>query len=641
MIGLNLTIYRKYNDDLKHFNDDELEEHFYLHGQYENRIYKLSDIMNNIDLDLTIYKIYNDDLKDFNDDELEEHFYLHGQYENRIYKLTDVTNNVDLDLNIYRIFNDDLKHFSDYELKKHFYLYGQYENRIFNENLLLDKFRYLQINHSEKIKIYHTLYLLENNNFIVDNINVDYISNFDLCHVLDINIPENTIFDEYKNYFKNNNIHYFDDYYNLDIHRNYFFWLKRSIEEKNIKIRSPFSNNIISTDIYFITLQDTDIMREPYSSCNYYFLEENLIVGIGLGSGLGAMSCSRILYIIDLFNNRIIYNWIDNDFKNFKEIMLVKIYNFISTQYLDLYNKNEFIITTIYGYMNNLGHNLFNDITGLFLIDHFNVTNHINNVIIGKYDPYHIYNYFKDKNIHIDSSHENIQYLDKTCGKGIFFKYNHYFISDKCIFFLKDYLLRLNDNREIIKDEIDNIKKKCYPIFNIVLREGGYKIRNQNEYLTYTINNILKIFPNAFFFFDGFCRNKNLDEESYIGASPSIIKVKDVINEYNNTFDAIIKNINTDNVKSLINKNSYEIIEFLSICDFTLYNIGSSCTISGWICNIPGIQYGRDRVSIYENMDRNIKQNNPHIIYLDNFYDYIDINNFSNIVINKINEKFL
>jgi hypothetical protein len=35
-------------------------------------------------------------------------------------------------------------------------------------------------------------------------------------------------------------------------------------------------------------------------------------------------------------------------------------------------------------------------------------------------------------------------------------------------------------------------------------------------------------------------------------------------------------------------------------------------------------------------MDKNIKQNNSNILYLDTFYDYVDIKAFLNIVINKI-----
>ena len=73
---------------------------------------------------------------------------------------------------------------------------------------------------------------------------------------------------------------------------------------------------------------------------------------------------------------------------------------------------------------------------------------------------------------------------------------------------------------------------------------------------------------------------------------------------------------------------SYELIEYLSICNYGIYQIGSACTISGWLCNIPGYQFGRSNTHLYKYCDDNVKENMPKLVY--NSDEKININDIIN-----------
>ena len=80
-------------------------------------------------------------------------------------------------------------------------------------------------------------------------------------------------------------------------------------------------------------------------------------------------------------------------------------------------------------------------------------------------------------------------------------------------------------------------------------------------------------------------------------------------------YNEIINNINTKNCISLINQNILHLVTHISNCDYGVYVLGSCACISAWICKIPGIQFGRPQIGIYENMDKLLCENNPKIIY--------------------------
>jgi hypothetical protein len=362
-------------------------------------------------------------------------------------------------------------------------------------------------------------------------------------------------------------------------------------------------------------------MKYPFTIANYYFKNENLILGIGLGTGTGPQE-SHILYLINFDKLHYYYNWISysiDDFNNkiFKNI--IKNKNIISSINPE---KLESLNITIYGYHNNLGHNLFNDISGLFILDYFSVNKYLNKIILGDNDNFYINNYFqKYSNLIIDKSIKDLNILNSYIGRGIIFKYNHFFLSNKCIDFLKCHLdinFKIENN---IYDEINYIKNNFFPIIHIVLRIGTNELINQDIIISEVINKLSNIYPKIYFYLDGLCCSSNMDINSYIGTYPNIKTLKNIINDYNNLVNSIDSKIKNKNYKSLINFESYNIIKYLSISTYSILQISSISCISAWICNIPGIQFGRKKIKIYEKIDSNIRENMVNIKYI---YDNIE-----------------
>jgi len=145
----NLSIYKKINSDLKNLSDNELIEHYFNYGKYENRIYKLPDDFNPL-----LYKELNLDLINMNENQLIEHFIHYGINEKRIYKKEKYENNQEHNENklylpkdfypeIYKELNFDLSDKNNEQLEKHYILYGYKENRYYNipRDFTLDGYR--------------------------------------------------------------------------------------------------------------------------------------------------------------------------------------------------------------------------------------------------------------------------------------------------------------------------------------------------------------------------------------------------------------------------------------------------------------------------------------------------------------------
>jgi hypothetical protein len=126
---------------------------------------------------------------------------------------------------------------------------------------------------------------------------------------------------------------------------------------------------------------------------------------------------------------------------------------------------------------------------------------------------------------------------------------------------------------------------------------------NQAIIISEVINKLTDKHPNAYFLLDGYCKKTNNKE------------INEDIIEYNKVVENIEKNIVTQNYKSLINLELNELIEYYNICDYAIYQCGSICCLSSWLCNIDGLQIGLIDVKKYEKIDKNIKQYCPKIIY--------------------------
>jgi len=383
---------------------------------------------------------------------------------------------------------------------------------------------------------------------------------------------------------------------------------------------------------------------------NYYFEEEDIILGLGLGTGtiLSTME-TRILYIYNHHELILHYSYENMYIDIFKQkIFSLIIKNMIKINFeKKVIDKCKSKVITLYGFHTNLGHNLFNDMTGLFILNEANIFKNVDKIILGNNDPFFIHSYLKQyNNLEIEET-EYINHYNNFFGKGIFFKYNHYFISNKCCDFIKNILKieflnndsYLIDNKlemekekveetkikksELLQKELELIKNNNSPIINIILRSGHSFIENQVDFFVKLIDKICDLYPKTFFYFDGFCSNPYLQDNTPIIHSPKEITYKDFIIEYNQLYNEIIQKIDNMNLeknrnikyKSLINMYSYELIEYLSVCNYGIYQIGSSCTISGWLCNIPGYQFGRSNTHLYKYCDDNVRENMVKLVY--------------------------
>ncbi len=84
-MNIDITFYKYIYNDLKNLNDNQLEDHYNLHGKNENRICSEIDFYNRYpDFNIEIYKKYNYDLTNLNKLDLFKHYIFNGIYENRI-----------------------------------------------------------------------------------------------------------------------------------------------------------------------------------------------------------------------------------------------------------------------------------------------------------------------------------------------------------------------------------------------------------------------------------------------------------------------------------------------------------------------------------------------------------------------------
>jgi hypothetical protein len=641
-----LEYFRNFNESL--FSESSLLLKTKFHSDIANinsYIYNKESFLKKYpDFNIDIYKENNKNIIENIDilDEFTIHLFYHREINNLSNKYT-----------FYEKYNKIMEYRND--TKKLFYniINNSLVDNSLTDNLFCENLSNYTVN---------TTNLIENKVINVSDYNFDFV----YPNKNNENNSLYELFSNYKKYYDDNKIFKLSNFYNLLNHENYFYWIESCIKNKCVSIISPKTGKIISSDTYFIILYEHNSDKYLNSIVNYYFEEEDIVLGLGLGTGtiLSSME-TRILYIYNHHELVLHYSYENMYIETFNQKLFpLIIKNIVKINFeKETINKYKSQVITLYGYHTNLGHNLFNDMTGLFILDQAKTFNNIDKVILGNNDPFFIHKYLNQyNNLEIEET-EYITHYNNYIGKGIFFKYNHYHISNKCCNFIKtilknEFLIKYNeviDDIEVIDDkkivdsklveevkikkidliqkEIEKIKNNNSPIISIVLRKGHTFIENQVDFFIELIDKICELYPNAFFYFDGFCSNPYLKDNTPIIHSPKEITYKDFIIEYNELYNEITQKIDIMNLeknrttkyKSLINMYSYEIVEYLSICNYGIYQMGSACTISGWLCNIPGYQFGRTNTHLYKYCDDNVKENMPNLVYTSD--KKININN--------------
>ena len=683
-----LEYFRNFNESLFSLSSLLLKKTFHLEKNNSYIYNKESFFKKYPDFDIDTYREnikYRIELNLFNDITLDEKLLFNDEFTTHLFYHREI-NNLSNKYTFFEIYNKLMEYHNDY--KNNFYNFVN--NSLLNNSLCDDlsyyTFNVMNLNDIKVIEIFNY-----NFDFVYPTINNESNKLYEL-------------FSTYKKYYDENKIVRPTEYYNLHNQENYFYWIESCIKNKYVSIISPKSGKIISTDKYFIINYEYNCDKYLNSIVNYYFEDEDIVLGLGLGTGtiLSTME-TRILYIYNHNDMVLHYSYENMCINIFKQ----KLFSRIIKNMIKINFEKENIdncksqVITLYGFHTNLGHNLFNDMTGLYILNEAQTFNYIDKVILGNNDPFFIHSYLKEyDNLEIENT-EYINHYDNYFGKGIFFKYNHYFISNSCCDFIKNILknellnnteiisinniefinneVSSNNNIEIINNEVSSnnnteitnskktktkkltkkkieeaklleeaklvknlkkidfirkevelIKKSNNLIINIVLRVGHSFIENQVDFFVELIDKIYNLYPNAFFYFDGFCSNPYLLDSTPIIHHPREITYKQFIIEFNELCNEIVTKFNNINLdknikyKSLINMTSYELIEYLSICNYGIYQIGSSCTISGWLCNIPGYQFGRTNTHLYKYCDDNVRETMPKIIY--NSEEKININ---------------
>jgi hypothetical protein len=381
----------------------------------------------------------------------------------------------------------------------------------------------------------------------------------------------------------------------IEHHVLYLHLIKNACDNKKMIIRNPMyveynQDDIISSDIYFITTQKN--IRD-YIICNYYFEKEKIVLGVYLGTGMDGLNVS-IAYII-YFDHKYILSFYGGHIIN--NTLLSNIYNIIQNIDIEKINNEPPLVRTIEGYNQGLFHTCCTFVNGLYIMDKIGIKNNIDELIMGPNDPFLIEKYYKNKYPEINVNKEKIDVNDfenNTVYRGILFKYTHFHVTNKCREFMKSYINEVMPISNDYKNEIEYIKNNFYPIFSINLRCQTCEIKDQSIVISEVINKLKNVYPDSFFLIGGFIGDYNEEyiNKNNISIAPLTGSYNSLLNEYENVFESIKKNLQHTHIKSLINLKINNILKFVENVHFSI-NMNSGYTCIETILNdIPTTYFG-------------------------------------------------
>jgi len=357
----------------------------------------------------------------------------------------------------------------------------------------------------------------------------------------------------------------------------------------------------------------------------YIFDEISNPFFVCIGGGGRGSALSNEIYLLYYYQKNLVYS--------FNEQILTSDSSKINLceRILNYYNTNTIInnekICTTYGYLANIGHTYWNEVSSFkFLLD-LDLLKYVDLFIIGPYDYYNLYDYLK-KNSYNVTREKNITCINNILSNNsLIFKYNDMFMYED----LKQFILennKLEDENEIA--QIESVKKNFYPIITFNIRGVYRNLHNQENCITTIINNLLLLYPNMFVIFDGFIKNTEVDLKDYstegVNANENIFE-----NSYNNISNTIIQNINTKNYISLIGTTLNRELRWLEISNYGLMQLGAGAFNYTWLMNKKALFIGRnnkvnDELLIHTFHDFYFRENKDFTTYLNPDIVKFDIN---------------
>ena len=434
-----------------------------------------------------------------------------------------------------------------------------------------------------------------------------------LSDILLINNYKLDVFDEYNLYFNANNI-IGDDYWcNRTRYRDCFNYIATNINNQQVSIIHPITKQIMESDFYFFVTSELNVIGHDLFCC-YYFKGSNIIL-TSITGGIGLMNSNEYA-LIHFESKTIYYTYV----LNVSEYVLNKI--ILKKKEIDDLNDYEHFLRTIpketitfYGHHNNIGHQIFNEYSGIYIIQKTKIFNNTDKIILGPNNALHFNEYFSknypDLNI-VETN--NINSFDNICGRGIVYKYNHHFVSEDMKLYLYNNII--NNNLISMSEEskliIQNLNKNAIKLL-IILRCGSRNMVDQENTICDFIKMFKNDYPESTIILSGFTNNNHKYDELNVGYFNQ--SYNDIKNQYIDTANSIIQKSEISDIYNINDFNFKETFIISKICNFSIYQHGSASCIPAWLCNVPGIAIGFHDVNRYISIDKYINQYN-NLYYL-------------------------
>ena len=368
------------------------------------------------------------------------------------------------------------------------------------------------------------------------------------------------------------------------------------------------------------TLKYDDVIIYIFDNIKIPFM-----VAIGNGSNWGALENS--IYFIYYYTLDECYY-----FKNYLTHYLDSVEK-ICNNILNYYNTNVIPestkISTTLGFIPNIGHSYWNDLTGFYFLFKMDLLKYVDKFIIGPHDYYNLYYYLLTNNYNVirEFKIENINNI--LNNEYILFKYND-------LFMYEDLKLFILDNNNLLDYEektlIEDTKKNYYPIITLNLRAVQRYIYNQEDVYIKIINHLLLLFPNMFLIFDGYVKNNNVTLDNYNCEGFELNENK-FDEYYNDILHNIIKKINTKNFVSLIGSKLDRQLAWLDISNYGVMQLGAGAFNYVWLMNKKCLFIGRnakinDELLLHTMHDFYYRENRDFTTYV--YPEFIDFESYSN-----------
>jgi hypothetical protein len=435
--------------------------------------------------------------------------------------------------------------------------------------------------------------------------------NISISDIIPFDKNNNTEINKYVEYFDKNNLSPSPYWGNRTKFNDSFDVIQTWINKGQVNIINPHNKIIYESDFYFLITQVYGgNTLGPDLFCCYYFKSSNQILIFNLGSGFGSMHTHKYC-LIDFLGKNIFNSEINLDNNLFEKIIIKK------EEIDNLEDYEKFLRTipkenmTFYCGYNNIGHHIFNDYTGLYLLEQTNVLKKTNKFIIGEHNSYCFNEYFKKNYPYGEVINCNdFNLYNNFNGRGIVYKYNHHFVSNN----MSSYIYNNFKNNDLISvnnyntEILNKLDINCYKLL-IILRCGSRNMIDQENKLIEFIKLFKNEYPQSIIILGGFTTNNNSNDKLSVGYFNQTYK--DIHDQYNEVSNNIINKCGfTNDIYNINNSNFKETLLISKKCNIAIYQHGSGSTLGAWLCKIPGISIGFHDMQRYIGMDKFINEDN-------------------------------